>query len=68
LSKYGEDMKEKASQKELESVIQKLELSAQQIIKTRGYTREVERVRVLEELIKEQLRNESAHTAARKTR
>jgi hypothetical protein len=43
---------------ELEESLKRLDESARKIIKTRGYTREVEKIKMLEELIKEQLRNE----------
>jgi hypothetical protein len=43
---------------ELEESLMRLDESARKIIKTRGYTREVEKIKMLEELIKEQLRNE----------
>lgn len=60
------------SKKEVESylmhTLKRLEKSSEQIISTRGYTSKVEKVKVLEELIKEQLINENTSNAARTAR
>ena len=53
---------------ELEASLKKLDESARKIVETRGYTKEVEKVRMLEELIKEQLRNEDSRRATGTTR
>ena len=50
---------------QLRGVLKKLEASSESIIKTRGYTREVAKIRLLEELIKEQLQNENSRIPAR---
>lgn len=58
----------KSMDEQLQSLLQKLEISSQKIVETRGYTREVEKIRVLEETIKEQITNENTRTAARPVR
>lgn len=52
------------SKDELEESLKRLDESARKIIKTRGYTRELEKIKMLEELIKEQLRNEDTRRSA----
>lgn len=52
----------------LQGTLQKLEKTSESIVKSRGYTREVERLRILTELIKEQLANENTRSAARQVR
>jgi hypothetical protein len=47
----------------LENELKRLDVSAKKMIETRGYTKEVEKIRMLEELIREQLLNENTlHT------
>lgn len=58
----------KSMDEQLKSLLQKLEVSAQKIVDTRGYTREVEKIRILQETIKEQITNENTRTAARPLR
>lgn len=59
-------MKDTAPQ--LYSALKRLEQSAQKIIETRGYTREANKIRMLEELIREQLKSENTRTATRTSR
>lgn len=54
--------------KELQKSIQKLEASAQKIIETRGYTDESRRLRMLSELLREQLKNEDPRYSTRPIR
>ena len=56
------------SKQELEQSLKKLDESARKIIQTRGYTREVEKIKILEEMIKEQLRNEDSRSTASSSR
>lgn len=49
----------KDKRKELESELKRLDESAKKLIKTRGYTKEVDKLKMLEELIREQLANEN---------
>lgn len=58
----------KSAKSLLEESLLRLELSAKKIVETRGYTREVEKIKILEELIKEQLINENTRSAARSLR
>ncbi len=58
----------KSMDEQLQSLLQKLEISSQKIVETRGYTREVEKLRILQETIKEQITNENTRTAARPVR
>lgn len=58
----------KSMDEQLQNLLQKLEISSQKIVETRGYTREVEKIRVLQETIKEQITNENTRTAARPVR
>ena len=58
----------KSMDEQLKSLLQKLEISAQKIVDTRGYTREVEKIRILQETIKEQITNENTRTTARPLR
>ena len=45
----------------LESTIQKLEESSQKIVETNGYSRDVSKIKALEELLREQLLSESSY-------
>ena len=58
----------KSMDEQLKSLLQKLEVSAQKIVETSGYTKEVEKIRVLQETIKEQIANENTRIAARPLR
>lgn len=53
---------------QLEEALEKLDKSARKIIETRGYTKRVEKIRLLEEMIKEQLINEDSRSSARPIR
>lgn len=48
--------------------LSRLEESARRIVNTRGYTDEAQKLRVLEELIKEQLKNENTRSTASEIR
>jgi hypothetical protein len=50
------------------SVLKKLEKSFSELVQTNGYNKKSERVKILSELIREQLQNENTHYSARKTR
>lgn len=52
----------------LKQNLQRLEKSAQKIVETRGYTQDVEKIKMLGELIKEQLINENSRPATRTVR
>lgn len=56
------------TEKSLRMALARLEQSAQKVVSTRGYTKEAAAIRTLEELIREQLKNENSRTTARKTR
>jgi hypothetical protein len=58
----------KGSSPELQSALKRLEISAQKIIETRGYTKDAGKVRLLEELIREQLQSENTRSATRTSR
>lgn len=58
----------KKAEGELREVLKKLEKSGQKIVETRGYTKEVEKLKLLEELIREQLNNENSRCSARTVR
>jgi len=58
----------KSMDEQLKNLLQKLEVSAQKIVETRGYTKDVEKIRILEETIKEQITNENTRIAARPVR
>lgn len=55
-------------EKDLQAALLRLQQSAQKVIETRGYTKEVAKIRVLEEAIKEQLKNENPRTSTRQVR
>ena len=48
--------------------VQKLEQATEKIVKTSGYTQDTKKMRLLIELIKEQIRNENTVSAARTVR
>ncbi|MCB0384383.1 MAG: hypothetical protein KDD43_03250 [Bdellovibrionales bacterium] len=58
----------KKAEGELREALKKLEESGRKIVETRGYTKEVEKIRMLEELIREQLKNESSDYSTRPVR
>lgn len=53
---------------ELSQVLEKLRQFAEKIVETRSYTQEVEQVKILEEMIKEQLIHENPRPATRPPR
>ena len=53
--------------RQLKESLSKLERTADKIISTRGYTREVEGVKILSELIRERLTSENISRSTRKT-
>ena len=58
----------KKAEGELRETLRKLEKSGQKIVETRGYTKEVEKIKLLEELIREQLKHENSRCSARSVR
>ena len=48
--------------------IERLDGAADKVVKTRNYTKEVQAMRLLKEMIKEQLTNESSSHSTSKTR
>ncbi|MEZ4872445.1 MAG: hypothetical protein R2827_09430 [Bdellovibrionales bacterium] len=61
-------MKSTTDRKNIRESLRRLETSAQKIIETRGYTKEVEKIQALTELIKEQFKNESINSTTRSIR
>lgn len=59
-------MKKKVA--DLQVALERLEASVKKIIQTRGYTSEVEKMKMLEELIREQLSNENLNHPNREVR
>lgn len=49
-------MSKKELEQRLEGVLKKLDASSEDIIKTQGYTKEVKKIKVLTELIREQVK------------
>lgn len=49
-------------------VIKKLEKSIGEIVQAQGYNKKSERMKILSELIREQLQHENSHHTASKTR
>ncbi len=49
---------------QLKKAIERLEASADQLIKTSGYTNDSRRLKMLIELIREQIKNENSHYSA----
>lgn len=58
----------KETQVHLRRVLERLQDSADKISATRGYTRDCARIKLLEELIKEQVNNENTDSSARPVR
>lgn len=56
------------AQDKLKDALERLEQSAQKIVETRGYTKDVKSLKVLEEMIKEQLINANTRTSTRTIR
>lgn len=58
----------KETRDHLTKALNRLEQTVQKILATRGYTRDCARVKLLEELIKEQVENEDRSPSARPVR
>ena len=58
----------KESTDKLKIALQRLETSAQKIVSTRGYGKDTKSLKMLEELIKEQLINANARSSTRTIR
>ncbi len=56
---------EKKLENYLETHLQKLELAYKKILETQGYNKETEKIRILQEMIKEQTSNENTLSSAR---
>ena len=54
------------SEKKLREKLKKLEAMSEKILETNGYTKEASKLLILQEMIKEQLKNESINYAASK--
>jgi len=58
----------KASKQQLNKKLQSLDALSSKIVETRGYTRDVEKLRLLAEMIKEQLAGENSRHPAGSSR
>ena len=58
----------KETQAHLVRVLERLQESSQKMLETRGYTRDCARIKLLEELIKEQVTNENPSATTRAIR
>jgi hypothetical protein len=56
------------TEKNLRETLLKLEQSTQKLIETRGYTKDAAKMRLLEEMIREQLKNENPRNSTRTIR
>ncbi len=54
----------KENKKELQILLDKLNKSTEQILTKSSYTSDVAKIKILEELIREQLNNENTHSTA----
>lgn len=61
-------MNSQIAENQLIRAMQKLEEAAEHILKTDGYTRDTKKMRLLLELIKEQIHHENSLSATRKIR
>jgi hypothetical protein len=59
---------DKATSQKLLRALGELQQLAKKIVETGGYTSETEKVKALEDLIREQVRNENTRTTARQAR
>ncbi len=58
----------KYTEEELKVELEKLEKTSKKIIETSGYSKDARKILILEELIREQLKNENINHAASKIR
>lgn len=58
----------KKSTDQLQLALQRLEMSTRKIIQTRGYSKDVKSLKLLEEMIKEQLTNAHPRSSTRSIR
>ena len=56
------------TREDLEKAIQKLEKTTQKVLETRGYGDESRKLRILSEILREQLKNEDARYSTRSVR
>lgn len=56
------------SNKKLQATLERLEMSTRKIIQTRGYSKDAKSLKLLEEIIKEQLTNANTRSATRSIR
>jgi hypothetical protein len=56
------------TQDKLKSALERLEQSTQKVIETRGYTKDVKSLKLLEEMIREQLTNANTRSSTRTIR
>jgi hypothetical protein len=52
----------------LKLALQRLEKAYEEILKSQGYTRDTEKLKMLVELTREQITNEDPHSSTRQTR
>lgn len=58
----------KQTQDHLKNILNRLEASTQKILETRGYTKDSAQIRLLQELIKEQISEEDSRHSTRQIR
>lgn len=56
------------NEKQLKEALQRLEVSTEKIIKTRGYSQDAKSLKILEEAIREQLINANSRSTTRTIR
>lgn len=57
-----------AGEKELQSALKRLELSVQKVLETRGYSKDAKSLKILEEMIREQLTHGHSRPSTRTIR
>lgn len=57
-----------ATEDKLKTALERLETSTRKVISTRGYSKDVKSLKVLEEMIREQLTNANTRSATRTIR
>ncbi len=62
------DSSEQSNPGKLQAALERLETSSRKIISTRGYSKDAKSLKLLEEMIKEQLQNANPRSSARTIR
>lgn len=57
-----------AGEKELQDALKRLEMSVQKVLETRGYSKDAKSLKILEEMIREQLTNGHSRSSTRTIR